>query len=211
MPIQEHINRLIAIRLQFDIMDVENIVVARTDSEAATLITTNVDERDHAFILGTTNVDLEDLVNVMTKAEREGASGDKLQAVEDDWTRKAKLCLFNDAAAAALKAKGVSQSKIDDFLKKAAHASNRAARKLAKEAGAGEIAWNWDSPRTREGFYRYQGGTQCAINRAVYYAPYSDLIWMETAKPILAQAKEFADGVHAVHPKQVRRRSVCAR
>lgn len=33
-------------------MGVENLVVARTDSEAATLLTTNIDERDHAFILG---------------------------------------------------------------------------------------------------------------------------------------------------------------
>src|SRR5215471_12955326 len=52
VPISEHINRLIAIRLQYDIMGVENLVVARTDSEAATLITSNIDERDHAFIIG---------------------------------------------------------------------------------------------------------------------------------------------------------------
>ena len=47
VPISEHINRLVAIRLQYDTMGVENLVVARTDSEAATLITSNVDERDH--------------------------------------------------------------------------------------------------------------------------------------------------------------------
>ena len=52
VPISEHINRLIAIRLQYDIMGVENIVVARTDSEAATLLTTNVDERDQPFLTG---------------------------------------------------------------------------------------------------------------------------------------------------------------
>jgi isocitrate lyase len=50
VPISEHINRLIAIRLQFDIMGVENLVIARTDSEAATLITSNIDDRDHPFI-----------------------------------------------------------------------------------------------------------------------------------------------------------------
>ena len=54
VPISEHISRLIAIRLQYDIMGVSNLVIARTDSEAATLITTNVDERDHPFILGNT-------------------------------------------------------------------------------------------------------------------------------------------------------------
>ncbi len=60
--------------------------------------------------------------------------------------------------------------------------------------------WDWDSPRTREGYYRYQGGTQCAINRAIAFAPYADLLWMETKKPILSQAQEFAAGVHAARP-----------
>lgn len=201
VPISEHINRLVAIRLQYDIMGVENLVVARTDSEAATLITTNVDERDHAFILGTVNPKLEPLVDIMNRAEREGKNGDALQQIEDDWTLSAGLVLYNDAVVAELKKKRVSQSKIDDFLKRAAHVSHSKAKQLAKEAGA-EIYWDWDAPRTREGYYRYQGGTQCAVNRAIFFAPYADLIWMETKSPILAQAKEFATGVHAVHPEQ---------
>ena len=41
---------------------------------------------------------------------------------------------------------------------------------------------------------------QAAIARSVAYAPYADALWMETKKPILAQAQEFAQGVHAVHP-----------
>lgn len=53
-----------------------------------------------------------------------------------------------------------------------------------------------------QGYYRYQGGTQCAINRAIAFAPHADLIWMETKSPIYAQAKEFADGVHAKVPGQ---------
>lgn len=44
VPISEHINHLVAIRLQHDIMNVENLVVARTDSEAAMLIMSNIDE-----------------------------------------------------------------------------------------------------------------------------------------------------------------------
>ena len=38
------------------------------------------------------------------------------------------------------------------------------------------------------------------MNCAVAFAPHCDALWMETKKPILAQAKEFAAGVHAVHP-----------
>lgn len=202
VPIAEHINRLIAIRLQFDIMGVENLIVCRTDAEAATLISTNVDERDHAFILGTTNSSLAPLVDVMVKAEREGVNGDALQAVEDDWIAKADLKLFGDAVAAELKKKGVSQNKADAFLKKIAHKSHGEAVQLAKREFNVEFFWNWDLPRTREGFYRYQGGTSCCINRAIYYAPYCDALWMETAKPILSQAEEFSKGVKAVHPKK---------
>ena len=75
VPISEHINRLVAIRLQFDVMGVDNLVIARTDSEAATLITTNIDERDHAFILGSTNPDLPPLVVALNEAEAAGKTG----------------------------------------------------------------------------------------------------------------------------------------
>ncbi|BGP15029.1 hypothetical protein JCM10213_002826 [Rhodosporidiobolus nylandii] len=203
VPISEHINRLIAIRLQYDIMGVENLAVARTDAEAATLLSSNVDERDHAFILGSTNPKLaDDLVTSMNKAERANITGDKLQQVEDDWTKAANLQLYNDVAVAAAKKAGVSSSKISEFTKQAAHVSNAKARQLAKQLLGVEPYWDWDAPRTREGFYRYQGGTQCAINRAVAFAPYCDLLWMETKSPILAQAKEFAAGVRAAHPNK---------
>ncbi|GAA5966955.1 hypothetical protein JCM21900_005257 [Sporobolomyces salmonicolor] len=201
VPISEHINRLIAIRLQYDIMGVENLAVARTDAEAATLLSSNVDERDHPFILGATNEALEDdLVTVMNQAERDGVNGDNLQKVEDDWTISAKLMLYSDCVAAAAKKAGASQSKIDDFHKQSAHVSHSKAVQLAKKLLGVQVHWDWNAPRTREGFYRYQGGTQCAINRAVAFAPYCDLLWMETKSPILEQAKEFAAGVHAAFP-----------
>src|ERR1700761_8015559 len=73
---------------------------------------------------------------------------------------------------------------------------------IAKQLPGKDIYFNWDAPRTREGYYRYKGGCQCAINRAVAFAPYADAIWMESKLPDYAQAKEFADGVHAVWPEQ---------
>ncbi|KDQ62572.1 hypothetical protein JAAARDRAFT_189872 [Jaapia argillacea MUCL 33604] len=205
VPIQEHINRLVAIRLQFDIMGVENLVVARTDSEAATLITTNVDERDHPFILGSTNPKLEPLVLVMNEAEASGKSADALQAVEDEWIQAANLQLYSVTLVNALRAQThASEVTLDRFTSKVAHLSYGEAVHIAQhEFGLKNVPyWNWDTPRTREGYYRYQGGTQCAINRAVAFAPYADLLWMETKKPILTQAKEFAFGVRAVYPKQ---------
>jgi len=201
VPIQEHINRLVAIRLQFDIMGVENLVVARTDSEAATLITSNVDERDHAFILGSTNPALRPLVAVMLEAEREGKTGDALQVVEDGWIQSAALATFPVVLAKAVQSQNASASE-SQFLKRVAHLSYSDSLDVAKTEFGLENPpyWDWDSPRTREGYYRYQGGTLCAINRAVAFAPYADLLWMETKKPIYSQAKEFAEGVHAAYP-----------
>jgi isocitrate lyase len=51
--------------------------------------------------------------------------------------------------------------------------------------------------RTSEGFFRITGGLDCAIARAVAYAPYADLLWCETSTPDLDEARRFADGVHA--------------
>lgn len=207
VPISEHINRLVAIRLQYDIMGVSNVVVARTDSEAATLITSNIDERDHAFILGNTNPSLEPLARVMNEAERRGINGAALQAVEDRWLREAKLKLYPEHLGEALRKQGVSADQVKKFLAQVAgtaHASNVETLRIAqKEFGLKNAPhWDWYAPRTREGYFRYQGGTQCAVNRAVAFAPHADLIWMETKSPIYAQAKEFADGVHAKVPGQ---------
>ena len=54
--------------------------------------------------------------------------------------------------------------------------------------------------RTPEGFFRMRGGLDAAIARGISYAPYADLVWCETAEPNLAEARRFAEGVHAAHP-----------
>ncbi len=54
--------------------------------------------------------------------------------------------------------------------------------------------------RTPEGFYYLKGGLACAIQRGLAYAPYADLIWCETSKPDIAEAREFAEGIHARFP-----------
>jgi isocitrate lyase len=54
--------------------------------------------------------------------------------------------------------------------------------------------------RTPEGFFRIRGGLDYAISRGVAYAPYADIVWCETSKPDLHEAKTFADGIHAKYP-----------
>ncbi|KAL2798364.1 isocitrate lyase [Aspergillus germanicus] len=204
VPISEHINRLVAIRAQADIMGTDLLAIARTDSEAATLITSTIDHRDHAFIIGSTNPDIQPLNDLMVTAEHAGKNGAELQAIEDEWIAKAGLKLFDQAVVDAINKSPLpnKEKNIQDYLKAAKGKSNSEARAIAKRIVGTDIYFNWESPRTREGFYRYQGGTQCAVNRAVAYAPFADLIWMESKLPDYAQAKEFADGVHAVWPEQ---------
>lgn len=110
VPTQEAINKLVAARLATDVMGVPTLVIARTDAEAATLITSDIDERDRRFITG---------------------------------------------------------------------------------------------ERTPEGFYNVKNGIEAGIDRGLSYAPYADLIWMETGNPDLGLAREFAQGIHAQYPEKM--------
>jgi len=56
------------------------------------------------------------------------------------------------------------------------------------------------SERTSEGFFVLKGGIDCAIARAIAYAPHADVIWCETSTPDLMEARRFAEGVHAKFP-----------
>jgi isocitrate lyase len=109
IPTAAHIRNLSAARLAADVMGVPTLIVARTDAEAAKLLTSDIDERDQPFV-------------------------------------------------------------------------------------------DYDAGRTLEGFYQVRNGIDACIARAISYAPHCDLIWMETSKPDLGQAKKFADAVRKVHP-----------
>ena len=111
VPTQEAINKLLAARLAADVCGVPTLLVARTDAEAANLITSDIDERDRKFIV--------------------------------------------------------------------------------------------EGSRTSEGFYRVNNGLEQGIDRAISYAPYADLVWMETSNPDLGMAREFAQAVREVYPDQM--------
>jgi len=206
VPISEHINRLVAIRAQADIMGSDLLCIARTDAEAATLITTTIDPRDHAFILGCTNPNLQPLNDLMMAAEQAGKTGAQLQAIEDSWLESAGLKRFDEAVVDAIKAGNYpnAQQLVAQYKKatEGKQLSNTEARTIARGILGQDIFFDWDAPRTREGYYRLKGGCDCSINRAIAYAPYCDAIWMESKLPDYKQAEEFAKGVHAVWPEQ---------
>lgn len=207
VPTQEHIDRLVAIRLQCDIMGVENLVIARTDADAATLIMSDVDPRDQAFILGSTNPTKAPLTEVMFNAAAKGTAGPALQAVEDSWVTEANLQTLSEALGYALKANGSPSYVVERFLEATRRSSYQEARRIVQSAPFNLPQsklpyWSPTDPRTREGYFRIRGGTPMCIARGIAFGPYADLIWMETAKPVLKQAMDFAEGVHSADPTQ---------
>lgn len=66
-----------------------------------------------------------------------------------------------------------------------------------------KVYFDWELCRVREGYYQLRAGIDYCIQRGCAYAPYVDLIWMETAIPAISDAKKFADGVHRAHPHQM--------
>ena len=57
--------------------------------------------------------------------------------------------------------------------------------------------------RTPEGYYYTKPGIETCIKRSLTYAPYVDLLWMETSTPNLEEARQFAEAIHAVYPDQM--------
>src|SRR5215472_11867243 len=60
-----------------------------------------------------------------------------------------------------------------------------------------------DDNRTPEGFFRLKSGVETAIARGLAYAPFADMIWCETSTPDIAQARRFAEGIHAKFPNKL--------
>jgi len=179
----EHVNRLVALRLQADILQYPLVIVARTDAEAATMILSNIDPRDHPFIKGATIPGVESLIT----ATNCGTDG--------DWEKRSGCMTFVDIVASKLQGKA-----LDQWYSKCYEMSLPELRQFAKELGAGEVYFDWELARSVEGFYRIQGCTKFCAQRAKAFAPFCDAVWMETATPGLAQAKEFRDDVLGVHP-----------
>ncbi|MBM2804795.1 MAG: aceAb [Deltaproteobacteria bacterium] len=290
VSITEMVSRLNTARLQYDIMRVPGVIVARTDSQDATAIDSVDDERDHPFVCGATkpivafkNVNLavirkfyqaglkeinghllhqisakaykaaEDwlrrehcdgrinegiakikkengaLKNLRQRFRRQGVGSRNfreqlavseitikkvidetmdavLLAVRQAWAEKASLKTYVGAVADAMQARlqdhGKHAMSIEQWRKFANSVSHAEAREQAASMGI-DIFWDWDLPRTPEGFYQITGGRDMAIRRGLATAPFADLLWRETAKPDLEDDKSWADAIHAVFPQKM--------
>lgn len=260
VPSDEQIKRLNAARFQLDVMRVPGIIVARTDAEAANLIDSNSDERDQAFLLGATNLDIpsykgcflalvrrfyelgvKDLNGHLLYAladgeygiasawlERQGILGQVSEAVNswredgqksiDDlfdqvesrfiaaWEDDAGLMTYSDAVAEVLSFEESEDEPAamspDEWRQFAARTPHYAAREKARELGAAPD-WSPELARTPEGYYQVRGGIPYAIAKSLAAAPFADILWMETKTADLADAREFAEAIHAEFPDQM--------
>lgn len=202
VPVGEHINRLVATRFQWDLMGSENLIIARTDSESGKLLSSAVDVRDHEFILGV-NEDAEPLAETLQAMELEGATGDEIDEYEAKWAKEHKLMTFDEAVVKHLESEGADQSKIVQYsaqVRKDRNLPLSRRRTLVAKYTNSPLFFSWDIPRTREGFYHYRAGLAAATKRAVEFAPYADLLWLETADPDVEKGGRFAGEIRKAHP-----------
>lgn len=204
VPASTHASRLIAARFQLDMMYNPMVLIARTDAESGKLISSTVDVLDHEYIKGTT-VPGKGLAEVIQEAEARGATGAEVDKIEKEWLEQHPLCTFNQAVEQAIaKSSQISaaakESALKHYLEAVNGKSNTEARDIAADILGERIRWDWDSPKTREGYYHYTGGVEAAIKRSLSFAPYADMVWLETKLPDLAQARYFARKIRAVRP-----------
>jgi isocitrate lyase len=122
------------------------------------------------------------------------------------WETDAGLETYGDAVAEVL-AFRISEGETFPISLEAwkafAHtASLGSAQERAESLGI-YVTWDCETAKTAEGYYQVQGGIPYAIAKSLAAAPFADILWMETKTADLADAKLFADAIHAVFPDKM--------
>lgn len=199
VPTSTHISRLVATRMQWDLMGCSNLIIARTDSESGSLLSSSIDPNDHEFILGVTNRDAKPLNEVLAEAQARGLPTSEVNKLEDEWLKKNQLKTFDEAVLDKLKELG-KEDVFSTYLEKSKGKSNWDARRIIADLISEEVYFDWDAPRTFEGYYMVRNGIDAAVKRALAFAPYADMLWVETKTPNVEYAKAFASRIHEKFP-----------
>jgi isocitrate lyase len=122
------------------------------------------------------------------------------------WEREAGLETFGDAVASVLEFRASEgeplKLRADEWRRFASRASLYDARARARSLDV-EIDWDCEAAKTPEGYYQVRGGVPLAIAKSLAAAPFADLLWMETKTADLADAREFAEAIHAQYPNKM--------
>jgi isocitrate lyase len=124
----------------------------------------------------------------------------------ESWEDDAGLMTYGEAVAEVLEF-GESEDEPRDmsaaeWRQFAATASLYTAHQKAKELGA-QAQWDCELAKTPEGYYQVRGGIPYAIAKSLAAAPFADLLWMETKTADLADARQFAEAIHAEFPDKM--------
>src|SRR6266571_1505778 len=119
------------------------------------------------------------------------------------WQSEANLKSYPQAVADVIEFRAGEGESFDvsagEWLAFANRTSFHAARARAKSMGI-DIIWDCEVSKTTEGYYQVQGGIDYAVARSLAVAPFADLLWMETKSANLADARRFAEAIHAEFP-----------
>jgi isocitrate lyase len=124
----------------------------------------------------------------------------------DAWEQDAGLETYSEAVADLLEFRESEGEPLDmsaaEWRQFAERSSLHTAREKAKELGA-DVGWDCERAKTPEGYYQIRGGIPYAIAKSLAAAPFADILWMETKTADLADARQFAEAIHAVFPDKM--------
>ncbi|KAF4121382.1 isocitrate lyase [Geosmithia morbida] len=197
VPTSEYLDRLRAVRMQFDIMGTETMLLCRCDTDHSEFITSVIDERDHKYVLGAT-VKIEPLRTCLDKALAEGKD---LRAARDGWKEKARLQTFDQAVEAL--ASDAEYAKYRSELGKETSPSLSTRREVASKTVKAEVFFDWELPRSSMGQYMFSSNVQAVIERAILAAPLGDVTWARMDAPVWKDLVEFHTEVRKVLPERL--------
>jgi isocitrate/methylisocitrate lyase len=133
-----------------------------------------------------------------------GSADDVLESAEknylEHWLSEASLSRYPNAVAEVIEFRASEGEPVEwspaEWLSFANRTSFHAARARAKSMDV-DISWDCEACKTPEGYYQVEGGIEYAIARSLAVAPFADLLWMETKTADLADARRFAEAIHA--------------
>ncbi|CAK7204222.1 hypothetical protein SEUCBS139899_006976 [Sporothrix eucalyptigena] len=202
VPTSEYAERVKAIRLQLDVLGAETLIFARCDTDHADFITSVTDPRDHAYVLGATNPDFLERSWTLREAIKEAiTSGKSAAESRQSWMEAAGLKTFDQAVEDAATTAGLPSAKLADYQARVGYGSSlqqrRTAAKLALGETVGNIAFDWELPRSAQGQYLFRQTVQTIVERALVVAPISDLSWARMDQPNYHDLKAYHEAVRA--------------
>jgi isocitrate/methylisocitrate lyase len=123
-----------------------------------------------------------------------------------EWQADAGLATYADAVADVLESRARDDEPLEMSVEQWRAFARRAPWETARaraEAMGVNILWDCEHAKTPDGYYQVKPGLDYAIAKSLAVAPFSDMLWMETATADLHEAREFAEAIHAEFPDKM--------